>query len=178
MAELLEFRDNDTAHDDLHLSFAGAEETADSYYLALDNGIEPDDESPSKARLVLRRLLEQWREHLRAASDGDVLFLPYDFSDQYTGCLRCQRNPTGLFISHGYSSREGWSFNPSDIGDYVSTVDDFRLGAISATGKETEGTQIGFEEFLSLVESSIAAAEPTQAEQAGGGQAATRSEST
>ena len=168
MAELLEFRDNGTAHDDVHLSFEVAEEIADSYYFALDNGVEPDDESPSKVFRVLRRLLEQWREHLNAASDGDVLFLPYDFSDQYTGCLRCERNAHGLHIAHGYSAREGWSFNPSDITEYVNSVDDFRLGTMAATGKKTEGIQIGFEDFMSLVESSIAASKPTKTEQADG----------
>jgi len=168
MAELLELRDNGTAHDDVHLSFEGIEEIADSYYLVLDNGVEPDDESPSKALLVLRRLLEQWREYLNVASQGEVLFLPYDFSDQYTGCLRCERNAVGFHVAHGYSSREGWSFNPSDISDYVRSIEDFRLGSITATGNETEGIQIGFEEFLSLVESSIAGAKPTPAEHDGG----------
>ena len=56
----------------------------DSYYLAADRGLLPDREDVEKVKALLRRLLEQWLSGLSGMIDGGSVFLPYDFSDQYT----------------------------------------------------------------------------------------------
>jgi hypothetical protein len=45
----------------LVLRFGEFEQRGDSYYLALDPNLLPDDEDAKKVRLVLARLLEKWR---------------------------------------------------------------------------------------------------------------------
>ncbi len=115
----LDFRDNQTNHDDLIFTFNGETKRRDSYYFALDRNIDPENEDVDKIRKVLKRLLEQWLEYAEGAEPDDVLFLPYDFSDQYTGCLRCEVQDTSVSLTDGYLSREAWSVFPSDIRDFV-----------------------------------------------------------
>ena len=115
---LIQFQNNDTAHDDLHVWIEGYSRTTDSYYLALDSAMLPGDESPDKARRVLIRLLQRWIEALAQATGTRPVYLPFDFSDEYTGCFQCRPDAEFIEIVPGWSSREGWSFWPSDPGDY------------------------------------------------------------
>lgn len=113
---LLVLQPNGTGHDDLVLRFAGELYRADSYYLALDPQLDPDREDEVKVRAVLRRLLERWRDAVRALAPGDATYIPYDFSDQCTAWLRLQRQSREetLRIDRGWSSVEGWALCPSD----------------------------------------------------------------
>ena len=128
MPAIIEFRDNGTAHDDIFLSLGGLEKTGDAYYLALDHSLGRDDESPDKIRLVLQRLLEQWRDAIRSVDEGSSVYLPYDFSDQYTGCLRCTRNGRDIVVADGWCDIEGWRVSPSSLGEYTKTNSNFQRG--------------------------------------------------
>lgn len=121
----LQFEDNDTAHDDLVLRLAGQSFRCDSYYLALDSQLMPGQEDADKVRVVLRRLLEQWISAVEDIPDGGSVYLPYDFSDQHTGWLRCQRSGTHVDIYRGWAEIEGWSFSPSTVGEYLNEVPGF-----------------------------------------------------
>lgn len=123
---LIDFRDNSTAHDDLHICIEGYSRIADSYYLALDRGLLGEDESVRKVRLVLIRLLEHWIEALTLATPVRPAYLPYEFADEYTGCFQCRPDGEVIQIVPGFSRREGWSFYPSQPGDYVFAVSDFQ----------------------------------------------------
>jgi hypothetical protein len=122
----LRFEDNDTAHDDLVLRFASERWVCDSYYLVLDRELLPDREDADKVRAVLRRLLEQWLAALGRLPDGGTAYLPYDFSDQYTGWLACQRSGSEVAVSRGWADVEGWSFFPSAAGDLSARPRGFR----------------------------------------------------
>ncbi len=87
----LRFEDNKTGHKDLILSFAGRVWVCDSYYLVIDSKLSPDQEDANKIRLVLRKLLEQWLSAVESIPADGSVYLPYDFSDQYTAWLRCIR---------------------------------------------------------------------------------------
>src|SRR5437667_2823768 len=113
---LIQFRDNDTAHDDLHVWIEGYSRTTDSYYLALDRGMLAGEESAEKVRRVLVQLLQRWLEALAQTTPARPVYLPFDFSDQYTGCFQCRPDGESIEIVPGWSSREGWSFWPSDPG--------------------------------------------------------------
>lgn len=117
----LEFKDNGTAHEDLSFYFNGKVQKCDSYYFALDRKLAPEDESPKKVKVVLKRLLEQWLEYIDNSVQGDILYLPYDFSDQYIGCLCCEVANPFVSLTNGYLSIGGYSIFPSDIGDLVRT---------------------------------------------------------
>lgn len=131
MPEVVEFRANGTGHNDIFLSLQGIERIADSYYLGLDC-LDGTDESPSKILRVLSKLLQQWLEAVEAARDQEQLFLPYDFSDQGTGCLRCTRFGDNFLIEPGWSEQEGWSVMPSALEGYLTGVTDFHPGGTAA----------------------------------------------
>ncbi len=122
----LSFHDNKTGHKDIILRFAGQEWVCDSYYLALDNELLPGVEDERKIQAVLLRLHEQWLEALENLKVGETAYLPYDFSDEYTGWLRCTLTSTGYNIVQGWSSVEGWSFSPSAAGDHLRSLGGFR----------------------------------------------------
>lgn len=123
----LRYEDNGTAHEDLVLRFGGQTKICDSYYFALDRRIEPDSDSPSKIKAVLRALLEQWLTAASNLQDAGTVFLPYDFSDQYTGWLCCRRDRNEVVVSLGWSPavQGHWIF-PSAVGEYISQLPDYK----------------------------------------------------
>jgi hypothetical protein len=121
------YEDNGTAHNDLLLRFAGQTWMCDSYYFALDEKVHPDDGSPAKVRAVLRKLLEQWLTAAANLPDTGTTFLPYDFSDEYTGWICCQRDGSEMDLSRGWANVQGWSLFPSAVGEYFSNLPDFKI---------------------------------------------------
>ncbi|WP_457389354.1 hypothetical protein [Roseateles sp. P5_E1] len=142
----LDFEDNESGHGDIALRFAGREWVCDSYYLALDDKLLPQAEDAAKVRAVLKRLHEQWLETAQSLCAGETAYLPYDFSDQYTGWLRCCRTQNGYLLTQGWSSVEGWSFSPSAVGPLLRELREFR-----ADGPELE---IGDSEFTTAIQTS------------------------
>lgn len=122
----LTFHDNKTGHQDIVLRFAGEEWICDSYYFAIDSELLPEAEDDRKIRAVLVRLHEQWLEAVQELKADEVAYLPFDFSDQCTGWLRCTATSTGYSVVQGWSSVEGWSFSPSAVGGLLRKLEDFR----------------------------------------------------
>ncbi len=122
----LTFNDNGTLHGDILLRFAGQEWICDAYYFALDRALLPDAEDDTKIRAVLSCLLAQWLETIQSLKVDQVAYLPYDFSDQYTGWLRCTRTQSGFVVVRGWSGVEGWSFFASAVGTLLLQLPDFR----------------------------------------------------
>jgi hypothetical protein len=122
----LTYNPNGTDHRDLELCFAGQRWKCNSYYLVIDEVLVSGVEVEAKVRTVLRRLLEQWAETVESLEIGGTAYLPYDFSDQYTGWLRCTRTETGLSMVRGWSDVEGWSFSPSEVGELLNELTGFR----------------------------------------------------
>ncbi len=117
----LVYEPNETDHNDLILRVATWANRSDSYYYILDHAVghEPD---PVEA---VRALLLGWRAAVEACADGEVAWLPHDFSDQYSGWLRCLRRGDTFEIVDGWAGVEGWAFYPSDFGEAVGCLDDF-----------------------------------------------------
>ena len=144
----LEFKDNRTAHQDLFFSFNGKVRKCDSYYFALDRNLASEDESPEKVRVVLKRLLEQWLEYVENSVSGNILYLPYDFSDEYIGCLRCEVADSFVSLTDGYLSISGYSIFPSEISDLVRTSSYF-------TVSDKNSTQIQKQDFIRELKENI-----------------------
>jgi hypothetical protein len=121
----LDFEDNNTGHNDLVLRFPGGEHRCDTYYFAIDGKFDPDDESHGKIVRVLHALVRQWLDLVRNATEDDVIFLPFDFSDQCTGWVRCTFDGESVQLDVGWSGIEGWSFSPSNISERAHKVPDF-----------------------------------------------------
>jgi hypothetical protein len=137
----LAFKDNGTGHGDILLRFAGQDWVCDSYYLVIDDGLLPEIEDETKIRAVLRRLLEQWLETIQILKIDEVAFLPYDFSDQYTGWLQCARTQHGFRVTQGWSSVEGWSLSPSAVGAHLLQLEGFRADGPSLEVGASELTE-------------------------------------
>jgi ribosomal protein S18 acetylase RimI-like enzyme len=128
-ALLIQFRDNQCGHDDVHVWIEGYYRTTDSYYFALDQAMLAGKESADKVRRVLIRLLDRWMEALAQATPAQMVYLPFDFSDEYTGCFQCRPDGAFVEVTPGWSNRMGWSFAPSDPGDYFFGITDFKSDA-------------------------------------------------
>jgi hypothetical protein len=100
-------------HEDLSIRVGSWTHTCDSYFFA----IEAEDIGPTAAAVVqvMQALLRQWNERVLQLADGDVVYLPFDFSDQATIWIRAQRAATELQLQVGWSNLEGYSFLPSDF---------------------------------------------------------------
>lgn len=150
--QLIQFRDNGTAHRNLHISLEDYFRLADSYYLAIDSALLPDDETADRVRHVLIRLLQRWTDAVEKATPTQPAYLPFDFSDQYTGCFQCRPDGDTIEIVAGTSLREAWRVVPSDPGDYLFGITDFRPDATSLV-------RLPKAEFLRQIQESIADAE-------------------
>lgn len=100
------------------------ERLCDSYYFATDRDYDAEEGS-GKTREVLRLLLDQWIAHIGQLRDSECIYLPFDFSDQYTGCMRVMRRANKYGLTPGWSAIEGFLHCPSDISRYVWQVKDF-----------------------------------------------------
>lgn len=141
-------------HSDLFLSIPllGLEVCADTYYfvVAMEEQEIKVDEGVVRQSVVA--LLKYWIEKVSACDEGAVIHLPFDFSDQYTGCLQVTSKGSNLLLSYGFSLTEGWRVDPLNPSLDFQSVCDFEarpsreievpvvefLDAVSVTAAEIE----------------------------------------
>lgn len=145
---LIEFRDNNSLHNDLFLHFGDQVIECDSYYFALDQNIKPEKEDADKIKTVIKELLNQWKLYVSRLKSDEVIYLPFDFSDEYTGCLRCESQNDYVLLTVGYLQFEGWLFCPSDISTYVKS------NKLFIKSKDSNA-KLRKSEFLSQIKQSI-----------------------
>ena len=124
----LTFGDNGRLHGDLVLRIGPHEWRCDSYFLWCEDPRSGPDRAPV-VRRVLAKLIAQWVGAVESLQPGRSCFLPFDFSDQSTRWLRCTLDPLAgseLTVQPGWSEIEGWSFAPSDVGELLADVSDFK----------------------------------------------------
>lgn len=117
----LVYEPNGTEHRDLILRVGTWADRNDSYYFALDH---PADQEPDAGGSV-RAMLLGWLAAVETCADGEVAWLPHDFSDQHSGWLRCLRRGDAFEIVDGWAGLEGWAFYPSHFEEAVDRLDDF-----------------------------------------------------
>lgn len=117
--------DNERSHEDIHVQFNNHQFVCDSYYFLIDDTIPDEPTTAGKAKTGLQILLMQWLESLRVSPD-DIIYLPFDFSDQFTRCLRCKIKGTNITVCAGWTHVEGWRTLPSNIAGYSAQVTDFQ----------------------------------------------------
>jgi hypothetical protein len=122
----LTFEDNGRLHGDLVLRIGTEQWRGDSYFLWCEGPRSDADHIPIVQR-VLSKLLDQWIATIRALRSKGTCFLPYDFSDPSTGWLRCTVDASDvLVIQRGWSEIEGWSISPSNLGEVLERLPDFK----------------------------------------------------
>ncbi len=94
----------------------------DTYYFCL--AVEPV-ETINEIKNAVSRLIHFWVDKLLESKNGETIFLPIDFSDQYTGCLKVQNHDSKLVLTYGFSRREGYTVNPLNPENYYKEINDF-----------------------------------------------------
>lgn len=107
---------------------------ADSYYFALDNGFMKGDESTLKVILNIELLLQNWMKKIEKIDVKETAYLPFDFSDQYIGCLRVKRiSETMLSIDYGATLKyDAFLLSPSDFAEFEINDEDFSKDNINS----------------------------------------------
>lgn len=125
-------------HDSLILSvpFLGIHVIADTYYFAMDNKVLPNDSSMYKIGKTIQSLIKGWIFIINELKKNQVCYLPFDFSDQYLGCLKIVKDENDkMEMSYGYTEKiAGYGLNPSEPHllhsfepDYVSTSSAYKI---------------------------------------------------
>jgi hypothetical protein len=119
----------DSPHGDLFIVVGSWVHRGDSYYFLLDDHAA----QPPSAVASIIAMLRQWERSIRAAEVGRPFYLPYDFSDQSTGWLRCLlAEEDSIELTPGWSRVEGHAFFPSDFLATAAALDDFEALAAAA----------------------------------------------
>lgn len=99
------------------------------YYLSLTESSGDTGEgaaaSQSALQCGLRGLLQEWIRQLQSLEDGGLMWLPFDFSDEYTRWLAVQRSGDEASLVFGWAPVEGWAINPQDLGELPRQLEGF-----------------------------------------------------
>lgn len=111
-------------HEDLLFSFPDliSDKAFDTYYFCL--AIDPVDPI-SDIKNAVSQLLRFWLDKIEESNNGETIYLPIDFSDQYTGCLKVGNKNKQLVLTYGYSRREGYTVDPLNPENYYKSINDF-----------------------------------------------------
>ena len=101
----------------------GSESRAgESYYLGLQPSSENHEFRPVEGTV---QLVGEWIRLLTTLKDGQQLFLPFDFSDEYTRWLTMHREGRNVTIVFGWATVEGWSISPRDLSQFAHGLPNF-----------------------------------------------------
>ncbi len=112
-------------HDDLKFSIKDltANLSFDTYYFGI--AAEPFEDFQD-VKNCIADFIKQWVTQIEKMQDGQTKYFPIDISDQYTGCLKIDKQSNKLKIAYGTSRQEGWGVNINDPSHYFDNVTDFR----------------------------------------------------
>lgn len=132
---------NFNGHDDLLLKsdILKINQQADTYYFIIDNDFMSGDESFAKVVSTLKILLNDWVKQIEELTTG-VTYLPFDFSDEYIGCLKVEYIENDkLLLSYGYTAQyKGWSIYPSDTKDFKLKSSDYSTETVPVPVSKTD----------------------------------------
>ncbi len=88
----------------------------ESYYLGLQPNSENAEFRPASGTL---QLVNEWIRLLSDLPDGLQLFLPFDFSDEFTRWVTLHRTGRMAEVTFGWATIEGWAISPADLSTYA-----------------------------------------------------------
>jgi hypothetical protein len=117
--------DNDRGgHGDILFQISGLTDQRmfDSYFfiLAMEQNRKVD-----KLPMGVAKLFQYWREKALMMRENDTIFLPIDFSDEYTGCVKLSKFNNTFNLTYGSSRIMGLNVNPLDPENFYKDVKDF-----------------------------------------------------
>ena len=110
------------ANNQIEVEVGSESRAGESYYLGLLPASENHDFRPATGTM---QLVGEWIRLLSELKDGQQLFLPFDFSDEYTRWLTLHREGREITIIFGWATDEGWSISPRDLSPYADGVPGF-----------------------------------------------------
>lgn len=141
----------DGLHQDLHLNISTIDfiVVADSYYYILDKSISDNPHVEKNKNSIICNTLNEWRNKIINFKKGNTYFLPFDFSDQYIGCLRLEViNDMVIQTSYGITQKIlGMMINPSQLEQFDIDDSDFE--------KDSESFIINKDDLIFSIEYSI-----------------------
>jgi hypothetical protein len=99
------------------------------YYLSLSESAGDNGSAEAAPRTALQHglqgLLREWTKQLQSLDDGGLLWLPFDFSDEYTRWLAVNRSGDEASLVFGWAPVEGWAIDPQNLGQLPRTLESF-----------------------------------------------------
>lgn len=80
-------------------------QTGETHYLAMEAS---DANRRAALWQALQTLLQDWISLLNRSCNGDIVYLPFDFSDEATSWLACHCDHTEFTLVFGRMDIEGW----------------------------------------------------------------------
>lgn len=132
----------------LILELFDQKQIADLYYLASDNNLEIE-QIEIKIKVSFVKLMNQWIDRIESLNLSETTYLPFDFSDQYIGCLKVSKLENDkLSLLYGYTRQfEGWQLPPSNIEKFILNENSFEL--------DWENNTVNKEDLLNAIAVSI-----------------------
>jgi hypothetical protein len=109
-------------HNQIEVRVGHESRTGETYYLGLQSDNRTEPFSPVTGTL---QLLTEWIRLLSELRDGERVFLPFDFSDEYTRWLTVSRDARDVSVVFGWANIEGWAIPPSDLSQYAQGLPEF-----------------------------------------------------
>jgi hypothetical protein len=122
----VQLRLNGSNHNDILIRLGNREVVGDTYYLALDNAYRPDESSEEKVQELFARLLATCAAKVEGLEDGESAYLPFDFQDEWLGCVRCLRRGSEFSLVLGKLDENGYAVSPSEPSEVFSATCAFR----------------------------------------------------
>ena len=97
--------------------------TGNLYYLGIDRAGNENEYNPV---LGVQRLIDGWIQTIMESTDNRMFYLPFDFSDEFTRWVACQRNGPNIDCVFGWVAFEGWSISPSDFREHAFNLKGFQ----------------------------------------------------
>ena len=113
---IFDSRKGDSHHDiTIVISVINLHSEVDSYYLCIDSIFMPDQETVYKVEKCLRLMISSWVTTIERVGVNEVVYLPYDFSDQYIGVLKVKKKSNSeIYLGSGHTTRYcGYEIYPS-----------------------------------------------------------------
>lgn len=132
-----------------------------TYYLAIDKQLKPEDDSTFKVLTILKQLFTNWIGCVQSVrpNGNNLIYLPFDFADEYIGFLRVMLLPNGKFkVDYGYTEEiKGYSQSPSRIScskedelNYYEALSDSFECEQKAFLKNVEDVKTSIDKYLHL----------------------------
>lgn len=95
----------------------------DTYYFGL--AAEPF-ENFQDIRNCVGDFLKHWVTQTETMQNGQTKYFPIDISDEYTGCIKMDKQGDNLQITYGHSKREGYTVDINNPINYFDNITDFK----------------------------------------------------